>query len=1125
MSSAEAVRPVPSDSRERERILRATGRSILVEAAAGTGKTTLIVDRILRCVLDGSIRLSRTAAITFSESAAAELQERIRAALERAISDGAASAQGRERLRQAYSELDHAETCTIHSFCARLLREKPAEAGVDPEFDVLDETASHILRGAAWQDWLGRQVAESAPALVEALRAGLRTSQLRQLADELCKAPETFESDGFSLPAPAPDPGALAERFRSLAGPLSRLMAAEMRRGNDDSRRLRSIAERVARLRPEARNEVRRHAYDAAGIDVEKALRSFPPARRDELRAAVDEFLQPARALASHLAAEVLRWLGGFLEHYREAKRARSVLDFQDLLLLAAGMLRRNLGVRRYFQRQFDALFVDELQDTDPLQMEVVAYLCERQDSRPAGAMEQVRLADGKLFGVGDPKQSIYRFRRADVQVYERLKGLLGPERVARVWCNFRSGPRLLGWFNRAFERLFEPPELEGVYQARHVPLRPPEGAVEEQWPPVLALCPPPGLMKDGPRAPEARRREAHYLALAIRAAVDGELGPSGMGGVSHGSTALLFRAMTDAAIYEAALEAHGIPYCTVGGKHFYQREHVVETLALLRAIEDPLDEPAVVAALRSSFFGISDEDLFRYREGGGQWNYLVTRLRSGPVGRAMERLAAWHGMRNRVAPDELLQGVFAETGAMQTFLLKPGGRQRVANVQKLLGQLRGIAAAAGTFGAVVRYLSSVQQERLPEAEPSALEPGDEFVRLMSAHKAKGLQFDLVVLPDLSRPVRRESGAPSLLLDRLNGTVGVRLRAGLASDGFDEMAARERANALAEERRLLYVACTRARKALLLPLYWHARAAQQDSFEGMLLATGCFVGPEEVPYGQERDGVFYVDTRPWAGERARRIPARPVPAAGEAEEVDRLLGERDAWMQRREALTRASGGARIVLPSAVEGEPRQRQEAATDRGSGGREFGSLFHALMARAPLERPGPGAHGLLRGLAAVEAAELGAGQDQVGLACELALKALCEPEFRALLDGASLVAREVRFCVPLGSLPVCSRSAPGFVEGSVDLLVHAGRTTTILDYKTDRVSPGGEEAAAAGYWPQLALYAMAARAAGRVGERLWLALFFVRTGHILRREFGQGMAEMVRQLLDAAPEERDG
>ncbi len=1100
------------DRATRDRIVESTDRSLLVEAAAGTGKTTLVIDRILRGIRDDNLRLADTVAITFTEKAAGELEERLRTELGRTLQLPDLPSDVRRRFREAAEELDRAHISTIHSFCARILREKPAEAGVDPDFEVLDETPALLLKEACWREWMEGQVAEGPTALVEALRAGVNGETLKKLAYALAAAPELLELPGFSLPEPSADAGPLVEEALRAARDAAEVCRGFMRgRGNKDSRALREAAEGILAAGSQRPEAVRRLAYRMAGADPAEALRSFGKSK-DEARGPLDAFHLAARRLGADLAAGVFQWVRGFVEHYQRAKAARSALDFQDLLLLSARLVRRDRDARRYFQRRFGAFFVDEFQDTDPLQAELIAYLCEDPSGPAADRFEQVRLRQGALVAVGDPKQSIYRFRRADVQTYEQFKGLFGGGGVERVHCNFRSRAPLLEWFNDLFGRVFEPPADGRVYQAEHVPLEPGLERQQGRGPAVVAVCPGSEVEAEGWKADAARAREAQCLARVVSDAVEGRLRLPGAEGLSYGDFAFLFRAMTSVDIYEEALEARAVPFRVIGGKHFYRRSQTDETLTLLRAVDDPLDEAAVVGALRSSYFGISDEELLRHRLGGGEWDYLQPGGPPGPVREAMDRLVDWHGRRNRVPPHALLADIFDVTKAPQAYMLKPAGPQRAATLEQLRRRLRGLGRATRTFGALVRHLSSMAQEDLPEEESAVVEPGDDFVQLLSMHKAKGLEFPVVVLPDLGRDSPGGGRAGALLFSRRDGRVGLRVQKGIETDGYGELEEVELGNDLAEDRRLLYVACTRAKRWLVLPLGWWTGRGDEN-FHGLLQRSGLFAPQGEVPYGAELNGVFYLDTNGWSDESALSVRQRPIDEEDRAA-VEPQLAARQSWEEgHRRLVERVSAGERFVLPSALAGEPEPSDLDEAPGGAAARDVGTLFHSIMRAVPLE-PGTGVEDAARGLAAVEADALGLGEDAVEEAVTLVASALANEEFRAVLDGAARVGREVPFCVPLASLDGFADDATGYVEGWIDLVVSRPGSTLVLDYKTDRSVEEGR------YWPQLALYALAARACGGAEGELDLALFFVRQGVILRRSLDDGLVAEVAARVAADP-----
>ena len=1119
-------RQPPTDHAVRREITTSLGKSMLVEAAAGTGKTTLLMDRMLRGLKRGAFRLPRTVAITFTEKAAGELETRLRTTLSRTLRKGDLSPTERQNLDTALDEIDRVNVSTIHSFCAGLLRERPVDAGVDPEFEVLDAVRSGLLAQECWERWMAEQVQESPEPFVDALRAGVSTeagrgsSGLRGLAWALMATPEALDPTRTSLPTPDSSRSELAERLRQFAPQVRSFMGTHLKTGgNKTYHRVIEFLHDVEDSDDLSR--VCRLACSFPASKADKALTSLEKDARERAEELLDELGGIADLISAHLAGEVFDWLSGFARFYAEEKRRRSVLDFQDLLVLAARMLKTRPAVRTYYKRRFDAFFVDEFQDTDPLQAEIVAYLCERPEQN-AERMEEVELQPGKLFVVGDPKQSIYRFRRADVQTYERFKDLMKDQgddeaSVRQVHCNFRSTRPVLDELNDVFSQVFVPAEAEGVYQAEHVALSaPPDAPVKNGEAGITALCPPPDLQEEMDSAGTARDYEAHYLALAIKSMVEDEAGE-----MAYGDFACLFRAMTDVEKYEDAFEKYGVPYRVVGGRTYYRTEEIGETIAVLRAIDDPLDQPAIVGALRSSYFGVSDEELLDFKRRGGTWNYLQSPQVEGAAGEAMSVLKDWHRRRNTVPPHVLLEEVLHRTKALESFLLKPQGRQRTANVKKLLGQLRSVwKASHGSFGGVVGYLNSLQEREAREEESSVVEPGDDFVQIMTIHKSKGLQFPCVVIPDLSR--RLPDSTDPVLLDRSSGRVEVSVSSSVASQGYEQLSEVESSNLQAEYGRLLYVACTRAEERLILPLYWQrsGRRTPRNSLLSILESTGIFEPAGDVPCGEQVGGVHYVETEPWQS----RVSLRPTPQArverGENTSCESLLGEREEWQSARERLlSRARSAPSIVSPSALDGKDRPAVVGVDEEGvAGGQAVGSLFHHVMRRIPLtgDTAGSEFRRLVQQTAEHQAAQSGLTADEVSQTVELACSTARNADFRHLLNVAESVGREVPFCVPLDQLPFEDVPANGFLEGSIDLLIAGPDGNVVLDYKTDVAAESNREELEHHYWPQLALYALACDCCGWAPRSPELVLYFVRPGVLCRRRLDDELLRRVRESL---------
>jgi hypothetical protein len=654
-----------------------------------------------------------------------------------------------------------------------------------------------------------------------------------------------------------------------------------------------------------------------------------------------------------------------------------------------------------------------------------------------------VRLEPGRLFLVGDPKQSIYRFRRADIETYERARAIVASQgEVLALHTNFRSVGRLLAAVNRLFEPQMQPPE-DGAYQPAYAAVVPAPDAPDGDGPLVLAAPPeaPP------PAGVEARRAgEAAALATLLRRAVDerawtvrdrgtGQPRPAGFGDV-----VCLFRTLGAVATYEDAFRASGIPYRTLGGRHYFARSEVGWALAALTAVEDPHDPVALVATLRSPFFGVPDGALLAHAAAGGRPSYLAP-LPPGSepaLADAWRVLRALHARRVRESPASIVEALYAETEVLATYALDPHGEQRVANLLRVLDTARALEAAGrGTFRALVRWLRAQDRGGYEESESPIVEEGDEVVRLMTVHSAKGLEFPAVILPDLEWD--RGADSRRLLVDRRAEAMELGVSLGTVGEWAVESANvaalrdREQRRADAEQLRLFYVATTRARDHLVLPLL----------------------------YGGAPRG-FALFCAPWLDETdtdVRRLcvplePSRPAASPGAAAPG---LVPADAWAAGREAaLARGRETAAALHPG----------DTGAARGEGAR-LGALVHGALAIAAL---GDGPAGATAAVAAA-AARLGERGPRVAAATALAARALAAPPYRRAAT-APRVCRE---------LPVSALVEGRLVEGVVDLAFETPQGLAVVEVK---LAPAGPEAET-----QLAAYCRALAAAGLRVAEAWL------------------------------------
>ena len=1107
---------------QEEAIARREGE-LALEAGAGCGKTAVLVERFVRSVLADGVGAEQILTITFTEKAAAEMRQRIRARF--------AELRAHEHARAA----ERAQISTIHAFCARVLRAHALAAGVDPRFEVLTGERAQRLAAEAFEAALEALAAQRQGALEliaaygpERLRATILAThaQLRSRGQVHPRLPPVAQpaDEGLAAQSLAAAASELAVELGAIAKPGARVQEALARLERCQALLARgapTIAELDALMLPAANGTALRSPACAA---YGSALAAFRRAR--ELRLA---------GCARDLLDELLT---RFARGYAERKRALGAVDFEDLELLARELLCAG-GLGERYRARFRRVMVDELQDTNPVQLELIEAV-----------------ADGNLFTVGDGQQAIYGFRHADVELFERRGERLASRSArARLRVNFRARPGLLWAINRAFATLIE--GYRPLVAGRE------EGGAESAEPPVELLV----VDRDGEWEREEaaapwRLAEAHALAARVR-----ELRAQQF---AAGEIVVLLRASTDMRIYERALEDAGVPTYMIGGGGYWTHPQVIDLLAYLQALANPLEEGALYTVLLSPLCGIGHDALMAVAAAARQAGCDAWPLLRGEAGldrlRAEERKALgafvrWfaeeRALAPRLGPAELLERALERSGYDLAVLAMPGGERRLANVRKLLRLAREfereVASDLAAFLEHARLRAAAGgagEDREGEApvEGEALDA----VRLMTIHRAKGLEFPVVCVADLGRA---PTAPGELIRIGADGRLGLRLAelgTGRTVPALDyaALSEQERARAQAEERRLMYVAATRARERLILsgalrlaspgsgsaPMTWLAPAFLPEL--ALLLEEREATGERGVAL-RER-GVALRIVR--AGETdtvaappaARSTPARDtqgLPARGQGAERSQGDAERsqgadaersqgadaersrgadaersrgaDAERSRDAAAERAQGAAAERALPVLEGAPPVRSLSysalAEHRRCGYRFYvervlglpspptagdtypqpdtaaagldpgarGRLIHMLLERLDFRRP------VIPERAQINAMAPGHSVEQAAEICRM-LERFGRGRLCQRLAHARALAREQPFAFSLGAL---------LFTGAFDVLAHErGGRVLIVDYKSDRLE-GREPAAVleAAYVEQQLVYAVAALRTG--------------------------------------------
>jgi len=1160
------TRPLPplADAADRERIRTSLDETFAVEAAAGTGKTTVLVDRIVNVLAAGRTTVDKLVAVTFTEKAAGELKLRLRAELETRRKKEAAKGQAEAAaaLADALANLEQAHVSTIHTFCADLLRERPVEARVDPRFTMLTDPQAQALFGAVFRDWLQARLEAPPPGVRRALRR-------RGYDDEgpigrLERAAWTL-ADWRDFTAPW-DAGTFdpVSRVDALVEEVFRFAALTAMRA-DAQDPLYLDTEPARRFTGEVRLSEQVRARDDDGLEAQlvsldgykfrnarKGRKTSPYGKGVLRQQVVDAHAQLVTRLGdfhrdadADLAARLRDELVTAIDAYEDAKARAGALDFLDLLVRARDLVRDSRDVRAAFQARFTHLFVDEFQDTDPLQAEILLLLA---SADPAETdWRAVRPAPGKLFVVGDPKQSIYRFRRADVGIYEAVREQLRRHGAACVALrsSFRAVPEIQHAVNAAFA-----PRMTGdavAVQAHYVPLaavRPPQAG----QPAIVALPVPKVKMWNGRPTksslaegqPAAVAAFVHWLVKDSGWTVTDRERPGERAPIQPRDVCLLFRRFDTRSFegpmvdvtrpYVQALEARELPHLLVGGKSFHEREEVETLRTALAAIEWPDDELSVFGTLRGALFAFGDDVLLDYWSRAKHLHPFrpldVTPELPEPlhgVSAALTLLRDLHHKRNQRPVAATIALLLDASRAHAIFALRPSGDQALANVQYVGELARQYEAGGGLSfrGFVERLREEAGETRAAEAP--ILEEGSDGVRLMTVHKAKGLEFPVVVLVDIGAELSR--GSASRWVD----TEGRRCAVSLAGWAPAELRQHEPLEVQRDEAegvRVAYVAATRARdllvvcatgdlpcpgwvdplNAALYPVEDRRREARREAWAAAFGRDTTIDRADTIPFTSVEPGIHAfegeepyevtwwdparldLDRQPSFGLRREELIAKDaapgvVDAGKEAFARWRVSREAAVEQGRRATHRVVTVRARAaqLAEQAGSGDPEVRVEVLPRPpgiAASGVRFGALVHAVLALVPFDADASG----VGAVAAQQARVLGADAAETEGATRVVAAALAHPTFVPLRAAAS--AGRLRREVPVA---LAEPDGP-LVEGVVDAAFENGDGWVVVDFKTDADPAEALEA----YARQVRLYATAiARATGRPAHGILLRL----------------------------------
>ena len=1053
---------LPHDHDHRRQITEQLDKTLLVEAAAGTGKTTGMVDRMVSLLRNDQCRIETLSAVTFTRASAAELRSRFHSQLERAVR----TAKGKEKqfLAQGSEHVDRCFIGTIHAFCARILRERPIEAEVDLAFRELEPSEDLQMRQDAWSEYVADLFEKRSPLLEELPPLGLEIGQLREAFTQFADFPDVDNWPAEKVTFDLSDIQHSIGQVQNYIQHMRELTPFPEERGTD---KLMDTFERLIRLErlrdldqiPEFMDLVNQfkpttHCTQKYWPDGQGRQ------ERDRWKEFCDQVAGPLQTRWREMRySAVMRILKQAVATYDRVRSDNAVLNYQDLLMKTAALLRNNPSIRQYFRRRITHLLVDEFQDTDPVQAEIMMYLTA--DDYSEQDWRKCRPVPGSLFVVGDPKQSIYRFRRADIVTYNKVKEIICDSGGVTVplTTNFRTVSPLVDWINSVFKSTF--PVESDTYSPASVSMHTGRQQVHEGTLGGIQTLDIPEKIKPKERV----AYEASFIARFIRNAIDsGQTVPRSSKELEAGipSTALPsdFMIVTwekkHLFDYAQALQKLKIPHSVTGASALSQVHELSLLLTCLKSLAEPENPVLLVAVIRGPLFGIPDDQLYAYKLAGGRFSFHATIPENLPskvassLQNAFSKLKQHSLWLSRLPLVSAIERIAYDLGLPMLALSRPGGHIQSGSMLKAFELLRSMQSDFHSLEDLTIALETLI-DRQTEVDGIPVRPYDKpGVRVMNLHKVKGLQAPVVFLagstPLKEHPVKIHVDRSG---NRVNGYLTISESLGknrhastLAQPvNWHTLEKEERRFEQAEKNRLLYVAATRAGTQVVVTQRLTSRPSSQPP-------AWDFFSP-------------HLDTSPSLHEVA-------PPPLQSSETVE--VASEDIQLARKAISNRWETSSKPSYSTVASKELTMRDSKrprTSGNGEHGTEWGTLIHLLLESA-MRQPEADLTAFARN-----------NLEQLGLSTTLTSKAtatvsrVMEAAFWKRAQASDTCFVEIPFQHQLSPKPTDS-DTPTLVRGVIDLVFREQAGWVVVDYKTDTVQEGDQEQLADYYRNQVEQYA---------------------------------------------------
>lgn len=1055
----------PIDHENREEVVHITDDNITIIAGAGTGKTTILIDKILNILKSGFAEIDEIIAMTFTEKAALEMSLRLRYKLIKELENGNLSNEQYTRLKDTIKNLDSAHISTIHSFALSLIRERPIETNVSPEVKIMDDIVKEEILNDVFEDWFIEIQREHGDFIGEVLESEITIDDMKKTALRLVDARDLIPHLNLNY-----EKVNLEEEYENISSNIDRVYEFALKNCTDDEDRLfklvKSYKEDFDKLKmaEDIQDTFKEYIFEGDRNAIQGQGRGRKGNWIDdgkdwvienaELMNRVSKNGELKKSLLCEMTVRLLELLKEFIKKYDERKHKTGYINYSDMLLKARDLLRDNYRVRKSFQDKFKYILIDEFQDTDPLQVEIAFYLAEDSDNGFADRWDDVVLRDNALFIVGDPKQSIYHFRRADLATYNTvLEKLKDRSHYIELEQNFRSQRSIIEWVNALFSEVFETNE-ETINQPEYLPIYHFEGIQMEDRPGVIQLYPDEPDICGIENVDDAAEIEARYIASYIRWMVEEEqmmIYDKRTGRpreIQYRDVAVLFSARGRNEVYRRYFDDFNIPYYYKGEKDIFEGSILRGLRNLLRAIAYPGDSVSIAGALTSPLFGLTSEDLLAHKYNGGVINYLTDQNIESPVlNFAFDLMKRYYNLKDELKISEMIGRILSELSLRE--IIEVWGRDY--RVDEGLISVLDIAQRfekdhPGSIVDFVEWFDTIMEmddDKL-EIELVQRDEGANTIQCMTIHKAKGLEFPVVILSKLYGQINVNIYE---VKDFLNESYELTIKGEFSTENFEEMKEIEKKMEYEEEVRLLYVAMTRARDYLILPIIYPESIITNDGqfFTNRYMKylddfifkynPGDGNSGDIIPYGGEfRGSLIYdissLDLNPPEFEKTETVSKK-----FEKLDLDREKERRERLLSRFGGLKRDEELIGIKFRSVTD-----EKDEVNFRGGHkeGKLIGNIFHKVMEEIDFER-GEGVSELVHRRCVKED-----GEHLIDIIMEMLERTL----------ASDIVEEAVRAERYYREVPVDFIEDDTLVSGKIDLLIEGEDGLIVVDYKTDDV-----------------------------------------------------------------------